>query len=319
MELELEDVERQLRSAKGVPSAAQLIKYLRLVRELRVRDSPTVARYGNILLRHYRSHLAEEELWAVHEQVAVAALDAHALPFAASVIRAVNRRFPDSVRARRLQAMYFEASGDFVRAEELYRDLLAQHPSNEMALKRLVSLERSRGNLSGAIEALRKYLDVMANDKEGWEELAELYLEALNYRQAAFCYEELLLHTPNNSSYHVRYADVLYTIGGSTNYKTARAYYAKAVELTAGGSLRALWGIMACTAHIGEKVSLQDARSRAQIELPEATTQALLRLHGRHAPDKLPLVEGVLRKMAGGAAGTAGGAGAAEGDGGQQE
>lgn len=67
------------------------------------------------------------------------------------------------------------------------------------------------------------------------------------------------------------------------------------------------------------QVSLQDARSRAQIELPEATTQALLRLHGRHAPDKLPLVEGVLRKMAGGAAGTAGGAGAAEGDGGQQE
>lgn len=40
-----------------------------------------------------------------------------------------------------------------------------------------MSLERSRGNLSGAIEALRKYLDVMANDKEGWEELAELYLE----------------------------------------------------------------------------------------------------------------------------------------------
>lgn len=36
--------------------------------------------------------------------------------------------------------------------------------------------------------------------------------------------------------------------------RTARAYYAKAVELTAGGSLRALWGIMACTAHIGEKV-----------------------------------------------------------------
>ncbi len=26
-----------------------------------MRDSPTVARYGNILLRHYRSHLAEEE------------------------------------------------------------------------------------------------------------------------------------------------------------------------------------------------------------------------------------------------------------------
>ncbi len=38
-------------------------------------------------------------------------------------------------------------------------------------------MERSRGNLAAAIEALRKYLDTFANDKDGWEELAEMYLE----------------------------------------------------------------------------------------------------------------------------------------------
>ncbi|GFR47411.1 hypothetical protein Agub_g9128 [Astrephomene gubernaculifera] len=299
MEIELEEVERQLRSAKGVPSADKLIKYLRLVRDLHIRDSPTVARYGNILLRHYRSHLSEEELWTVHEQVAVAALDSHALQFAASAIRAINRRFPDSNRARRLQGMYFEAAGDYGRAEEIYRDILALEPANEAALKRLVALERSRGNLHAAVEALRKYLDVFANDKEGWEELAELYLEALNYRQAAFCYEELLMHAPGNSSYYIRYADILYTLGGAANCKTARSYYAKAVELTAGGSLRALFGILACSAHITDKVALQDARSRAQIELPEVTTKALLRIYKQHAPDKLPFVEPILAKLSG--------------------
>ncbi|PNH06369.1 ER membrane protein complex subunit 2 [Tetrabaena socialis] len=226
MEIELEEVERQLRSAKGVPSADKLIKYLRLVRDLHIRDSPMVARYGNILLRHYKSDLSEDE------------------------------------RGR-------------------------------------VALERTRGNTTAAIDALRKYLEVFANDKDAWEELAELYLEVLNYRQAAFCYEELIMHAPSNSSFFVRYADILYTLGGTTNYKTARAYYAKAIELTAGGSLRGLFGILACSAHIPDRVSLQDARSRAQIELPEVTAQALLRIYKQHAPDKLPFVEPMLAKLNG--------------------
>ena len=40
-----------------------------------------------------------------------------------------------------------------------------------------VAVERSRGSITAAIEALRKYLDVFSNDRDGWEELAEMYLE----------------------------------------------------------------------------------------------------------------------------------------------
>jgi hypothetical protein len=40
-----------------------------------------------------------------------------------------------------------------------------------------VAVEKTRGNTAGAIEALRRYLDAYQNDREGWEELAELYLE----------------------------------------------------------------------------------------------------------------------------------------------
>ncbi len=43
--------------------------------------------------------------------------------------------------------------------------------------------------------------------------------QTMSYRQAAFCYEELLMMAPTNSIYHTRYADVLYTVGGPTNLK----------------------------------------------------------------------------------------------------
>lgn len=44
-------------------------------------------------------------------------------------------------------------------------------------------------------------------------------MQVLNYRQAAFCYEELIMLNPNNSNYHIRYADILYTLGGAANFK----------------------------------------------------------------------------------------------------
>ena len=45
------------------------------------------------------------------------------------------------------------------------------------------------------------------------------------------------------------------------------------------------------------QVVVQDARSRAQIELPEVTAQTLLRVYQLHAPDKLPLVTALLQKQ----------------------
>jgi hypothetical protein len=66
------------------------------------------------------------------------------------------------------------------------------------------------------------------------------------YPQAAHCYEEVLLHSPQSIPLYVRFADVLYTMGGS-NLKTARQYYAAALKLSEGEDTRALYGIC-CTA-----------------------------------------------------------------------
>ncbi len=78
------------------------------------------------------------------------------------------------------------------------------------------------------------------------------------YAQAAHCLEELLLHQPSNISYLVHYADILYTMGGSSisNYKTALTYYSAAIETSEGQNARALYGACACSAQLaGTKVS----------------------------------------------------------------
>lgn len=49
---------------------------------------------------------------------------------------------------------------------------------------------------------------------------------------------------------YVQYADVLYTIGGVSNYRTARTYYAAAVDLSNGENARALYGLCAASVQL---------------------------------------------------------------------
>ena len=82
--------------------------------------------------------------------------------------------------------------------------------------------------------------------------------QAQMYPQAATCYEELLMHQPASAATHVQYADVLYTIGGSANYQTARTHYSAAVDISSGQNARALYGLSAASAQLknDSKVSM---------------------------------------------------------------
>ena len=70
-----------------------------------------------------------------------------------------------------------EARGSYEQAEVLILEQLEEAPESQMLLKRQVALEKTKGNLSGAIEMLRKYVETFQTDKEAWEELGHLYLE----------------------------------------------------------------------------------------------------------------------------------------------
>lgn len=83
--------------------------------------------------------------------------------------------------------------------------------------KRQCALKRNMLPASEYINVLNEYIAANPNDSEVWLELADLYLEHMNYNKALYCLEEVLVINPKKILYMVKIAEILYTIGGQHN------------------------------------------------------------------------------------------------------
>lgn len=290
-EVELGRLEEQVEGGGG-----DIPQYLSLIRKLKVRRSEKVAQHGMALLNNpsARSKLGAE-VWDVYEQVAVAAMDCDNLEVSKQCIGALLVKFPDSVRVGRLRGMWFEATGAWQQADKLYADYIEELPGDAHFHKRRVAIAKAQGKSAEAVELLNKYLDTFMADYDAWRELGELYTSLLMYKQALFCFEELVLSQPGNALYHLRYAELLYTIGGLENYRAARKYYSAAVDLSGGKNIRALYGVVLCGAAINQtKGRSKDEDSSDIVSLASAV---LLKEYKYKAPKKVPLLSTILDKQ----------------------
>lgn len=292
-EAQLEQLENQVDNNGG-----GVWEYLCLVRKLKLRRSDKVLKHGLSILNDpkQRSVLGTEE-WTLYEQVAVAALDCQCLDVAKDCIRVLNKKFPDSKRVGRLEAMLLEAKGLWSEAEKAYSSLLEDNPFDQVIHKRRAAMAKAQGDITGAIEWLNKYLEIFMADHDAWRELAEIYVSLQMYKQAAFCYEELILSQPMIPLYHLAYADVLYTLGGLENLQTAKKYYASTVELTGGKNTRALFGICLCTFAVGQLTKGRNKEEKESSELQSLAATALEKDYKQSAPNKLSLLSSTLRSL----------------------
>ncbi|KAJ8452477.1 hypothetical protein Cgig2_000066 [Carnegiea gigantea] len=273
-------------------------EYLCLIRKLKIRRSDKVLKHGLSILNDpkKRSSLGDEE-WTLYEQVAVAAMDCHSLGVAQDCIKVLSKKFPDSKRVGRLEAMLLEAKGCFEEAENAYLSLLEDNPLDQVIHKRRVAIAKAQGDILKAIEWLDKYLEIFMADHDAWRELAEIYISLQMYKQAAFCYEELILAQPTFPLYHLAYADVLYTLGGLENLQTAKKYYASTIDLTGGKNTRALYGICLCTYAIAQLAKGRNKEDKESGELQSLAAAALEKEYKSRAPSKLPLLNSTLKNL----------------------
>lgn len=154
-------------------------------------------------------------------------------------------RNPSSQRILKLEGLYCEYAGRGKEAEETYNKILEENPTNLSVMKRLVCIYKAKNNCIKAIEELNKILQIYTTDTATWEELGELYLLESNYHAALFCYEELLILDSTNSNYHVRVADIYYTLGDYDGFMKARKHYTFSLTLLVPGlNPRALYGLL---------------------------------------------------------------------------
>uniref|UniRef100_A0A0D3F053 ER membrane protein complex subunit 2 n=2 Tax=Oryza TaxID=4527 RepID=A0A0D3F053_9ORYZ len=252
-------------------------EYLCLARRLRARRPEPVLRLGLALLNDSsaRSRLASEQ-WTLYEQVAVAAMDCQRLDVAKDCIGVLSKQFPGSMRVGRLEALLFEAKGEWTDAERAYALILENNPFDQIVHKRKIAIAKAQGDMALAVEYLNKYLEL--------------------YKQAAFCYEELILAQPTVPLYHLAYAEVLYTMGGLENLQTARKYYASTIQLTGGKNTRALFGVCLCSSAINQLTKGRNKEEESS-ELQSLAAEALLKDYKQRAPSKEALITSLLKNM----------------------
>jgi len=273
---------------------------LRYIRQNKLRRSDLVVLYGQKLLEKKASSLGEIEEWDVQEQVFTAALDTNNLRLAMNSLTKIKKQFGDNgIRVRRLSGLFREAQGKWKDAEAIYKSILEDDPINSGAMKRQIAIRKAIGDNTLAIKLLNEYLKIFMADTDAWQELAELYLEQQMFKNAAFCYEELLLATPGNYHLHSKYAEILYTSGGYDNLRLARKYFAHSLEMNDTNNVRSLYGlVMTCIAISSTKQGRQDTdrnQDPENLSLYDFAYQKLVSKYKESSKDKLQLLSALAK------------------------
>jgi tetratricopeptide (TPR) repeat protein len=127
--------------------------------------------------------------------------------------------------------MFKEAQGLDDEAINIYRQVMEANSEEYGTYRRLAAFLRDSDLKDEAIETINSLLKVNMADTQAWFELSELFTSQMNYTKAAYCFEEILVMKPSNYLYNLKYAELLYSMGGGDNLLLARKYFSKAITL----------------------------------------------------------------------------------------
>eukprot|EP00981_Chlorochromonas_danica_P006278 scaffold1348_cov184-Ochromonas_danica.AAC.5 len=243
-DLTLSDLLAQYDSAKDPKSLSTSFvrKVLKELRKSKVTRSDIVLLWGPKLL----SGESYIDVWNLHEQICIAAIDQGNFSLAAETITKLKKQFLNSHRVVRLHGMLLEAQGKYKEALNVYDEILKDDLANVAAMKRKASIHKAQGNVSGQIEEINNILKIFPGDGGSWAELGEVYLSQCDYPAAIHCFEELVLLDPRNAHHHSRLAEALYSLGEIESVRDARRHYTISLNFQAGKyNLRALYGLVA--------------------------------------------------------------------------
>ncbi|KAI9146227.1 hypothetical protein BKA69DRAFT_1043637 [Paraphysoderma sedebokerense] len=251
---------------------------LSTLRDLRTsgdRNPTLVSQCAEVVLKHPSS--LGDEYWSIIEQYIYACLDLGKFHDAENYIRKLQNKFSKtSTRVLKLEGTFYEAKGAYEKANEIYNEILKNDKNNIAIYKRKIALLKSQNDIQGAINLLVQYVDYFPNDAESWLELADLYLSLNMYQQAAFSVEEAILLLPFNHLLHVKYGEILYTMGGADNIRIALKSFCRSLELCTD-FLKGLYGVKMCIKFLSSTES--SSSGSASTDLSELDRMITKRLH----------------------------------------
>ena len=118
-------------------------------------------------------------------------------------------------------------AGELQHAEEAYRDILRQHPTNANALQMLGLVLYQSGKRLEAVEAIQHALAIRP-DADGFYNLGVMFSEQRRYLDAVGCYRDSLRHRPNDVDTYNNLGNALKDLG---ELNEAAECYQKAIRI----------------------------------------------------------------------------------------
>ena len=159
---------------------------------------------------------------------------------------------------RQLLRMYGEESEIDPKGSEIplrqYKVMMLNDQNDKESIKKYIMFMKSSVDLKNKqtindyIELWNQYLEVFMNDPDGYNELSQVYLMVNEYDKAAFCLEELLLHSPNDYKILNKLGDIFTSKNNVEDAKTAINFYSRSILIYP--TPRAFFGILNCASII---------------------------------------------------------------------
>jgi len=229
--------------------------------ETQLRRPDLVIKWGEVVLKQKK--LREFAKWRLVERIYLSSIDTKDDGRIGKYEQMLREKFPQNRRVYELAGRRIEAEAAIAGDKDTlqnrvvqYKKLLDSSDEKTSLLKHQIAvLAQAEQTSSKAITHLNKYLGVYQNDKDAWIFLKNVHLRQMNYEQAKFCLEELLLITPNDYLLHLQYAEVLSAMGGEDNDSLAMKYYEQSVWLNDQASnARAYAGLILCAKSLNEEL-----------------------------------------------------------------
>ena len=135
-----------------------------------------------------------------------------------------------------------------------YKSLMINDQNDNESIKKYILFMKlsidlnNKQTINDYIDLWNEYLEVYMNDPYAYNELGEVYLMVNEYDKAAFCFEELLLYSPNDYKILNKLGDIYTSKNNAEDAKTAIKFYSRSILIQP--TPRAFFGIQNCASII---------------------------------------------------------------------
>ena len=152
-----------------------------------------------------------------------------------------------------------------------YKKMMLSDPSDNDSIKKFIMFMKlsvdlnNKQSINDYIDIWNLYLEAFMNDPDAYNELSNVYLMVNEYDKAAFCLEELLLHSPNDYKVLSKLGDIYTSKNNPEDARTAIKFYSRSVLINP--TPRAFFGIQNCASIISKKEKKLDEKTKKLVNI----------------------------------------------------